>query len=218
MILSSRALPLSSRALNLSSRALHLSSRALHLSSRAQRGICSALLAAIVLASCGKGTKPPVVSEPGIADSADQVIFDGRSLLTESGVKRGQMFADTILVFNDQTHFVLRRVRATFNTETGALNGTLRGDRGTYDKRSGILEGFGNVVVTSTDGKRLASPHLKYVQRLDAISSDSAFTLTEPGRTQRGIGFTSDPNLKSFRCFRACSGSALVPIGDLTKP
>jgi len=193
------------------------------LSSRAQRGICSWLLASTavaLLASCGKTTKPPVVGEPSIADTADQVIFDGRSLMTESGVKRGQLFADTIFVFNDQTHFVLRRVRAVFNTETGLQNGTLRGDRGTYDLRSGILEGFGNVVVTSTDGKKLESPHLKYVQRANAISSDSAFTLTDSiaSRTQRGIGFTSDPNLNSFKCFRACSGSALVPLGELAKP
>lgn len=182
------------------------------------RELVFAIVAVALLASCGKSTKPPVVGEPSIADTAEQVIIDGRSLLTESGVKRGQMFADTIFVFNDQTHFVLRRVRAVFNTETGLQNGTLSGDRGTYDLRSGILEGFGNVVVTSTDGKQLTSPHLKYVQRANAISSDSAFTLTEPGRTQRGIGFTSDPNLNSFRCFRACSGSALVPIGDLAKP
>lgn len=180
--------------------------------------LVAATAAVALLASCGQTTKPPVVGEPSHADTADQVIFDGRSHLTESGVKRGQMFADTIFVFRDQTHFVLRRVRAIFNTETGVQNGTLRGDRGTYDLRTGVLEGFGNVVVTSTDGKKLESPHLKYVQKANSISSDSAFTLTEPGRMQRGIGFTSDPNLNSFRCFRACSGSALVPIGDLTKP
>ena len=182
------------------------------------RWLVAAVTAVALLAGCGKAAKPPVVGEASLADTAEQIIFDGHTFLTEGGVKRGDLVADTIFVFNDQTKFVLRRVRAQFNTETGALNGTLRGDRGTYDLRTQILEGFGNVVVTSTDGKKLTSPHLKYTQRANAISSDSAFTLTEPGRTQRGIGFTSDPNLNSFRCFRACSGSALVPIGDLTKP
>jgi LPS export ABC transporter protein LptC len=172
----------------------------------------------IALAACRKTSQPPVVGEPSLADSAEQVIFDGSSLMTDRGVKRGELFADTIFVFNDQTRFVLRRVRATFNTETGALNGTLRGDRGTYNLRTQTLEGFGNVVVTSTDGKKLASPHLRFVQSTNTISSDSSFAMTEPGRTQRGIGFTSDPNLTRFKCFRACSGSALVPIGELTKP
>jgi len=159
-----------------------------------------------------------------MADTAEQVIIDGHSMLTEGGVKRGDLFADTILVFNDQTRFVLRRVRATFNTETGALNGTLRGDHGTYDLRTRTLEGFGHVVVTSTDGKKLESPHLKFVEATNLISSDSAFTITEIDRAQKteriqkGIGFTSDPNLQAMKCLRACSGWGLVPLGGLTKP
>src|SRR4029077_9087343 len=106
--------------------------------------------------------KPPVSGVANEADSAEQVIWDGHSLLTNNGVKRGEMFADTIFVFNDQTRFALRRVRAIFNTETGAPNGTLKGDRGMYDLRSQILEGNGNVVVTSTHGNGLAPNHHKY--------------------------------------------------------
>jgi LPS export ABC transporter protein LptC len=133
-------------------------------------------------------------------------------------VRRGELFADTIFVYNDQTHFVLRHVRATFNTEIGAPNGALKGDRGIYDLRTQILEGFGNVVVTSTKGEKLSSPQLKYVQATNTISSDSAFTLTRPLQVQRGIGFTSDPNLNTFRCLRACAGEALLPIKGMSKP
>src|SRR5213075_1672044 len=126
------------------------------------------------------------------------------------------MFADTIFVFNDQTHFILRLVRAIFNTETGAPNGTLKGDHGTYDLRAAILEGYGNVVVTATDGKRLLSNHLKYSQQLNQISSDSAFTFYRGKDVQRGIGFVSDPNVTVFRCLRACSVAADLPLGNLT--
>jgi LPS export ABC transporter protein LptC len=194
----------------------------MRMSSRAQRGICTLFLAAAAasLAACQRSTPPPVVErgEAAMADSADQVIFDGHTFLTEGGVKRGDMFADTIYVFREQSWFVLRRVRATFNTETGAPNGTLRGDRGTYDLRSRVLEGFGNVVVTSTDGKQLTSNHLKFTEATNLISSDSAFVMVDKDRTQKGIGFTSDPDLKVVRCFRACSGSALVPLEGLAKP
>jgi LPS export ABC transporter protein LptC len=168
--------------------------------------------------SCKQATKPPVGGVASAADSADQIIYDGRTTLTDAGVKRGVMLADTIFVFENQTRFALRRVRAEFNTETGAKNGTLKGDRGTYDLRSRILEGFGNVVVTSTDGKELKSPHLKYSETSNLISSDSAFTATEGDKVSTGIGFTSDPNLNSIKCFRACGGSGLVPIGALKKP
>lgn len=180
------------------------------------RGAVSATVFVAALAGCRESGKPPLSGVASLADSAEQVIFDGHALLTTSGVKRGELFADTIFVFNDQTRFVLRRVRAIFNTETGAPNGTLRGNRGVYDLRTRILEGYGNVVVTSTDGKRLLSNHLKYVQAMNQISSDSAFTFYRGNDVQRGIGFVSDPNVTVFRCLRACSVAADVPLGNLT--
>ena len=181
-------------------------------------GVGALAIAVLTAQSCKQATKPPVGGTVSAADSAEQIIYDGRTILTDAGVKRGEMFADTIFVFNDQTRFALRRVRAQFNTDIGAKNGTLKGDRGTYDLRTRILEGFGNVVVTSTDGKELKSPHLKYSETTNLISSDSAFTATEGDKVSTGIGFTSDPNLKSIRCFRACGGSGLVPIGAMKKP
>jgi LPS export ABC transporter protein LptC len=173
-------------------------------------------IAALAVVSCNKSTQPRVSAAQALADSAQQIMFDVHSLLTDRGVKRGELFADTVYVFNDQTRFLLRRVRAKFNTETGIPNGTLTGDRGTYDLRSGTLEGFGNVVVTSTDGRKLTSNHLKYSQTANEVSSDSAFTLVQLDRIQRGIGFVSDPNIRTFRCHRACSGSANVPLGNVT--
>lgn len=182
------------------------------------RWLVLSTVAAIALASCRESTKPPVVGEPSLADTAEQVLFDVRSSLTETGVKRGDLFADTIFVFENQTRFVLRQVRANFNTETGAPNGTLRGDRGTYDLRTRTLEGYGNVVVTSTKGERLSSNHLKYAETANEISSDSAYTLVRNNEVQRGIGFTSDPNLAVFKCKRACGGSAPVPLQQLPRP
>lgn len=171
----------------------------------------------VVAVSCRKTTKPPTASGVAEADTADQVLYDVRSPITQSGVKRGVMFADTIYVYRDQTLFVMRGVRATFNTENGAPNGTLRGDRGTYDLRTQVLEGYGNVVVTSTKGERLSSNHLRFSQGLNEISSDSAYTLVRNNETQRGIGFRSDPNLAVFRCLRSCGGSAPVPLGGLPR-
>jgi LPS export ABC transporter protein LptC len=171
----------------------------------------------LALVACRKATKPPVVGEAAMADTADQILFDVRSPITHSGVKRGEMFADTIYVYRDQTLFVMRRVKANFNSELGAPNGNLKGDRGTYDLRTQVLEGYGNVVVTSTRGERLTSNHLRYHQALNEISSDSAYTLVRNNETQRGIGFRSDPNLNVFRCLRSCGGSAPGPIGGLPR-
>ena len=179
------------------------------------RWLVLATIAVVALDGCRKAAQPPLAGGPSLADSAEQVLFDVHTMLTDHGVKRGDMYADTLYVFNDQTRFVMRQVRATFNTETGAPNGTLRGDRGTYDLRQQVLEGYGNVVVTSTDGKRLESNHLRYAQAQNLVSSDSAFTLLRGQDVQRGIGFTSDPNITRFQCLKACRISADVPLGEL---
>lgn len=171
---------------------------------------------ALAGAGCRKTTQPPVVGGPSLGDSAEQILFDVHSMLTDHGVKRGDMYADTVYVFNDQTRFVMRQVRATFNTSIGAQNGTLRGDRGTYDLRAQVLEGFGNVVVTGSEGRRLLSNHLKYSQASNMISSDSAFTFYRGKDVQRGIGFVSDPNITRFQCMRNCQVSGDVPLNSLT--
>ena len=111
-----------------------------------------------------------------------------------------------------QTKFDFRNARVKFNTETGAPNGTMRADRGLYDLRTQVLEGFGNVVVTSLDGKRLKSPQLKFNQLANEVSSDTTFEMVAGSRTQSGIGFRTDPNLNRFSCLRSCRTSGTVSI------
>src|SRR5213593_338838 len=128
------------------------------------------------LASCKESTQPPI-GKQGPVDTAEQVGFGVRTLLTGNGVQRGELVADTMFIYNDQTKFDFRNARVKFNTETGAPNGTMRADRGLYDLRTQVLEGFGNVVVTSLDGKRLKSPQLKFNQLENEVSSDTTFEM-----------------------------------------
>jgi LPS export ABC transporter protein LptC len=171
-------------------------------------------VAAIAVAGCSsQNTKPVAKGAVSLADSAEQVIFDMRSLLTDKGIQRGELFADSAYIFDDNTRIELRKVRATFNTAIGTKDGTMSGDRGRYDLRQQVLEGFGNVVITTNDGKRLTSPHVRYTQSINEVSSDSAFTLVEPGRTVSGIGFRADPQLNRFQIIKAARGK-----GSFTLP
>lgn len=163
-------------------------------------------------ASACNETKPISVGPPGAIDTAEQVGFNVRIALTANGVQRGELVGDTMFIYNDQTKFDFRNARVKFNTELGAPNGTMRADRGIYDTRTQILEGFGNVVVTTLDGKRLTSPHLKFNQLANEVSSDTTFEMKFGDRLQRGIGFKSDPNLNRFVCLRACNFAGTVTL------
>src|SRR4051812_11878642 len=172
-----------------------------------------AAAALLVLVACKRqGAAPPVKRGFTLADSAEQVMLGVRMLLTDRGVQRGEMFADTAYVFDDQTRFELRKVRATFNTSTGTKDGVMSADRGRYSTRDQTLEGFGNVVIVTNEGRRLTSPHIKFMQNANEVSSDTSFTLVEPDRSLSGIGFTADPQLTRVRVLRAGSGRGSITL------
>ncbi len=171
--------------------------------------IAVGLAFAISITACRQAQGPPVIAPNALADSADQVMFGTVANLTDRGVLKGQIRADTGYFFDDNTRLEGRVVQVTFFTETGAKNGVLTSREGTYNERTGNMQARGNVVVVSEDHRRLTTSVLNYDQARNEISSDSAFTLTDSAqRRLDGIGFISDPNMNDMRCLRACSGTA----------
>ncbi|MBA3670729.1 MAG: LPS export ABC transporter periplasmic protein LptC [Gemmatimonadaceae bacterium] len=166
-----------------------------------------------VVACKPSGSRAVVGRGATLADSAEQVMFNVRTLLTDKGVQRGELFADTAYVFDDNRRFELRKVRATFNKGSGAKDGVMSADRGRYNTQQQLLEGFGNVVIVTNEGRRLTSPQLRFSQGLNEVSSDTSFTFVEPGRTISGVGFKSDPQLTRFNILRGAKGS-----GSFTLP
>ena len=162
---------------------------------------------ALAAVACSDVEPPPVASGPSVADSAEQVMFGVRSALVGGGVRRGQLFSDTVFMFDQGTRMELRGVRANFYTQTGALDGTLTSEQGTYDNRAGIMHARGNVIVQTEDGRRLTSPELRYLINQSEIRSDSSFVLTRPGERLTGVGFVSDPDLRNIRIERTTSAS-----------
>lgn len=171
-------------------------------------------IATLAVAGCSPaGKRPPVKTSASLADSAEQVMQNVHYVLTGDGVQRGELFADSAYIFDDNTRYILRNPRTTFNTAEGVKNGTMKADRGKYNLRQQVLEGFGNVVITSTEGRKLTSPYVKYNQALNEVSSDTNFTMVEPGNTVSGIGFKADPQLTHFQILRGARGK-----GSFTLP
>ena len=174
----------------------------------------TATVAVCVIASVAcqdPGATPPVATKASV-DTADQTLFGIRLVLSDHGVQRALVQADTAFTYEDNTRTDLRVVRSTFYTETGVKNGTLTSREGTYNVRSGIMEGRGNVVVISTDGRKLETPQLRFDPGRNEISSDSSFVMTTPTDIVTGIGFTADPNLNTVRVHAAAAGRTTKSI------
>lgn len=140
-------------------------------------------------------------------DSADQVAFGFRTLLTDGGLLRAEIFADTALFLDQNTRMSLRTVHGDFFGATGAKEATMTARVGILNTRTNALEAWGDVVITSVDGRVLKTPMIRYIQSQNQVSSDSAFVLTEPGaKEMRGVGFRADPNLNAVEVLKVRSG------------
>lgn len=178
-------------------------------------GLLLVFTTAATLGACRAGEQPPVAAHEGaLADSAEQVLYMARFAITDDGTRRADVTGDTAYFFNSNTRIVLRPMHGTFFSSNGAKDGIIEAREGIYDTRLGTLEARGEVVVNSLDGKRLETPRCRFDQRLNMISSDTSFFLSEPDREMRGIGFTSDADLATFRVTRLLSSKA----GTVTIP
>ena len=165
-------------------------------------------LAVVGVAACSSKKQPPVAAHSPLADSADQVMYGARFNLTDKGLQRAQLQADTAYFFEDNTRIELENVHTTFFTATGAKNAVLTSKRGRFNSRTNNMVARKNVVVVSEDGRRLTTPELTYNQQTNQISSDSAFVMTEPNRRLEGVGFRSDPDMKNIQILKGASGMA----------
>jgi LPS export ABC transporter protein LptC len=177
-----------------------------------------AFVALIVLASCQEGTKPPIAPRNPLADSADQVMFGISTFITDKGLLKAQLQADTGYFFDGNSRIEMRVEKTTFFSNTGAQTAVLTSKEGTYITARSTMEARKNVLVVTTDGKRLTTEQLHYNQGTNEISSDSSFVMTEPTRELRGIGFVSDPNLINIQVKRVLSGQGPLPLPGQQHP
>lgn len=160
----------------------------------------------LIAIACDDKREPPVLTRAAMADSADQVMYGASFNMTNGGVLRAELQADTAYFFDDNTRIELDDVNTTFYTVNGLKDAVLTSNHGRYSTRLGNMTAFGNVVVNTEDGRSIVTPELHYNQASNQFSSDSQFVMTEPGRRLAGVGFRSDPALKNVQVLSGASG------------
>lgn len=130
-------------------------------------------------------------------DSADQVLEGFSHYVTNQGIRRSRVEADTAFFYESSQITELRNIKVTFYDLKGEESSTLTAQRGTYRWQNGSMEAGGNVVVVSPDGRRLRTEALRYDNAGNTISTDQQFTFDRGTEHLEGNSFTSDPDFRN---------------------
>lgn len=131
------------------------------------------------------------------ADTADQVLDSVYHVVTKDGMRQSIVEADTAFYYEATKTFELRHLKVTFFSANGAQTSVLTSREGTYQVAAGKMEGRGDVVVRSQDGRSLSTDLLRYDQNRNELSTDHPFSFTGNGASGSGVGFVSDPDFRN---------------------
>jgi LPS export ABC transporter protein LptC len=153
-------------------------------------------MALVASAACeDTGARP--TTTVAASDSADQILEGFSHYVTNQGVRRSRVEADTAYFYESTQITELRRVKVTFYDIKGAESSTLTSRTGTYRWQDGAMEADSNVVVVSPDGRRLATERLRYDNATNTISTDQPFTFDDASQHLKGKSFRSDPDFRN---------------------
>jgi LPS export ABC transporter protein LptC len=155
----------------------------------------TALTALSALACSDTGVRPSQTAQ--VADSADQILEGMQHYITDHGIRRSLVEADTAFIYEGTQTAELRGLKVTFNDANGQEVSVVTALAGTYHIRDGSMSARGNVVATTPDGRRLTSAVLNYDRQTNMVSSDRPFVYTRSGERLEGEGFRSDPDFKN---------------------
>ncbi len=148
------------------------------------------------------------------ADTADQLLIRMKHYITQDGVRKAFLEADSAFLYETAGRTDLKKVKVTFFGLAGDTSSVVTSLRGTYDWRSGKMEAIDDVVVLLSNGGRLTTSILRYDQVKNEVSTDQPYVYRGPDQNAEGpAGFVTDPSLSRFRTMRArgSGGSFTLP-------
>jgi LPS export ABC transporter protein LptC len=154
-----------------------------------------------LLAAAGCGEDPGDTETAGTApetaaDAAypEQKFYDYRLIETEAGVKQWVLDSDEMLKWADRSDVTLVRVNMDFFRE-GEYFSTLVSDSGIANLQTNDVFVWGDVVVTTSDGRRLRTSELHYTNS-DGLIRNEVFNVFDRGQDViTGIGLEATPDL-----------------------
>jgi LPS export ABC transporter protein LptC len=128
------------------------------------------------------------------------------TLISDSGLTRGKVIADTWLIFGKASEvywyfpdgIYVEKFDTSFHIET-----SIKADTAYYFLRRNLWQLDGNVDISNVDGVRFETSQLFWDRNKEIFYSDSFIKITEGENVNTGIGFTSNHNMSEYKIFHS---------------
>jgi len=176
------------------------------------RRICFAL-GIVLIATGGMGCEPRErkddrsVTDSLTGEGPDQITWNAQFQMNEEGRRRAIISADRMEQYQteDSTYSVWRtlrdtnRVRSYVFDEQGDSSATILADSVVFFDRKGRFEAYGDVILTTEEGRRLESEHLTWNQVDRTIRTRRFVHITTPTEDVRGNGLVAEEDLETYQ-------------------
>jgi LPS export ABC transporter protein LptC len=187
-------------------------------------GALAGLLGLLVLApaglgltGCSGGKKLSASGTTG--ELPDSEVEDFSITETDSGRPQWTLFAKTAATFQARDLVTARTLRIDFFDEkTAAKTSELVAHEGELYQRTRDLIARGNVVLLTTEGWRMSTEEMHFLNSQRKITSDKLVRVEKEGTILEGVGFESDPNLEHFEFQHQIRATVQPGAGALAPP
>jgi len=169
-----------------------------------------------VLAGCSGGKKLSASGTSG--ELPDNEVEQFYVTETDSGRAQWTMFAQHAATYQARDLVTVRGVRIDFFSDKGIKSSELVAREGELYQRSRDMVARGNVVLLTTEGWRMSTEEMHFLNSRRKITSDKLVRVEKQGTVLEGVGFESDPNLEHFEFQHQIRATVQPGAGALAEP
>ncbi len=186
------------------------------LDSLIRRFTLSAAIVFVAVAACA-GCSQQRAASPAAStgELPDQEVSDFAVAETNEGRIEWKLYARDAAIFNARNLIVAHQVRIDFFDEEGKKSSELVARQGEVNQRTRNMTARGNVVLQTTEGTRMSSQELQFLNKEQKIivPDHERVRVERGGDVLTGFGFESDPELTHFEFKRKVQATVRTQSG-----
>jgi len=168
------------------------------------------------LSGCSGGKKLSASGTKG--ELPDGEVEDFSITETDSGRTQWTLFAKHAATYQARDLVTARTLRIDFFDEKGQKSSELLAREGELYQRTRDMVARGNVVLLTTEGWRMSTEEMHFLNSHRKITSDKLVRVEKEGTVLEGVGFESDPNLEHFEFQHQIRATVQPGAGALAAP